>query len=468
MNKVILKILIITCIWMLAGKGSSAAQIVDNSNTSISDTLIFDTTITTPVLKKDTITAQDITSSQRKQFEKTLVARYIDSLAVAKQKVFDENNKKSESLNPFLYKIFGPATYYKDVTKSHLGLNEEINETIAERDNMLMKWYMTFPTNFKFYDEQFDSEEIIIDTKEKAPAKEDIKEIIEKVDRKENISVMPENMDIGLQIVKPNFWKKSGSFGLKFTQNYISDNWYKGGNNNGTMLASLYLEAKYDDTKKMSWENHLDMKLGFVTSSSDTCHTYITDNDRLNFYSKIGIKRTKSWNYTASLDLTTQFMPGYKSNDTKTYSDFLAPLNGTLSIGMDFKPSLKKGNTLSLSLLPLSYKIRYIGLEDDNIYRVLNQWSDFKQDWGSKIEFNTKFTLVTNLTWKCRFYCFTSYTYVESEMENVFQYSFSKYISGELYTLWRFDDNRKEDFYDDKLGFFQFKEYLTFGLSYSF
>ena len=75
-------------------------------------------------------------------------------------------------------------------------------------------------------------------------------------------------MDINLEIKRPNFWKTDGNFKLQFTQNYISANWHKGGNNNGTMLATLFLEAKYDDTKKFTWENKLDMQLGFVTTSA--------------------------------------------------------------------------------------------------------------------------------------------------------------------------------------------------------
>ena len=40
-----------------------------------------------------------------------------------------------------------------------------------------------------------------------------------------------------LVIRKPNFWKHSASASLQFTQNYISSNWYKGGESNNTMLS---------------------------------------------------------------------------------------------------------------------------------------------------------------------------------------------------------------------------------------
>lgn len=457
---------IILSLFLALSSLESHAQVTEDS-VMVSDTIITDSSLIS--VHRPQHANRSGHTTIRRGYAQSIMNRYLDSLTVIKQRIFDEDENTDIDLNPHLYQIFGPATYYKGVAHNIFGLEENnLTPLDIEKDQMLMRHYMSFNNELKFHDDQFDSEALVVSTQEKAPAKEDIQSVIKEVEITDNLDMGNDDMDLGLKIVKPNFWKKSGNFGLKFTQNYVSDNWHKGGNNNGTMLASLYLEAKYDDTKKINWENHLDMRLGFVTTSSDTCHSYITDNDRLNFYSKIGIKRTKSWNYTASLDLTTQFMPGYRTNDTRTYSNFLSPLNGTFSIGMDYRPSMKNGNSLSLALLPLSYKIRYIHQEDEDIYRVLNQWVDFKQDWGSKIEFNAKFTLVKNLTWKCRFYCFTSYTYVESEMENVFQYTFSKYISGELFTLWRFDDNRKEDFYDNKLGFFQFKEYLTFGLNYSF
>ena len=47
-------------------------------------------------------------------------------------------------------------------------------------------------------------------------------------------------------------------------------------------------------------------------------------------------------------------------NDPTKYSNFLAPLDFYFSVGMDYKPKFENGNTLSVALLPLSYKFRYI------------------------------------------------------------------------------------------------------------
>ena len=124
---------------------------------------------------------------------------------------------------------------------------------------------------------------------------------------------------------------------------------------------------------------------------------------------------------------------------------------------------------MSVALLPLSYKLRYVGDKDENIHNATNMvGKNTREDFGAKLEFDSSVTLLKNLVWNCRFKAFTSYEYVESELENKLRFKLTKYISSELYTLWRFDDNRSRDLYDDNLGYFQFKEYLTFGLTYDF
>ncbi len=213
----------------------------------------------------------------------------------------------------------------------------------------------------------------------------------------------------------------------------------------------------------------MNVRLGFITTTSDTCHTFLTNNDQIQLNSKLGLKAAKSWSYTISGEVKTQSMPGYRSNNKLKFSDFAAPLDVAVSTGMDFRPSLKNGNSLSIAILPLSYKLRYIASNNENIHKVYNFIDrHVTQDYGSRIEINCNCKLQKNITWKCRSYCFTSYKYVEAEIENTVSFAFSKYISSDFYTLWRFDDNRDLKYYDDNLGYFQFKEYFTLGLKYNF
>ena len=388
------------------------------------------------------------------------------------------------TMSPYLYRLIGPGVYYRSVVADRFRLNG-VGESPVQRatteglerqrsmdgviEGALFDTYASHPELFHYYDAQIESERIVTPVPTAGAKKENLDPIYQKTEGIKDVAEVLDDVDVDIQIVKPNFWTTKGMFKLQFTQNYFSDNWYKGGNNNVTMLSNLVLEANYNDQNRVTWDNKLDLRLGFVTATSDSIHRYLTNNDKIYLYSKLGIKAAKNWYYTVSTEVNTQFLPGHKANDRRTYSKFLAPLDVYVSLGMDWKPKFKNGNTFSLALLPFSYKMRYINDEEETIHSSYNMRDkDFQQDFGSKIEFNSRVTIVKNLTWRCRCYYFTSYKYCESEMENVFTFQFNKYISSEVYTLWRFDDNRDKKYYDDTLGYFQFKEYFTLGLAYNF
>ena len=399
--------------------------------------------------------------------ERRIVDRYIDSLQSALSRK-DVKLLEEIDISPFYYQMFFPSTYYSNVTRSAFSLD---STSQTPMNLQLLQLYTARPSQVQHYDAQFKNEALLESGRTPAgQSSDDIKkELNSAISSNARNKVGDDNLDIGLQVVRPNFWKTAGSFSMKFTQNYFSENWYQGGNNNGTMLATLNLSAIYNDTKKITWENRLDVRLGFITTTSDTCHTFLTNTDKIQLNTKLGVKAIKQWNYTVSGEAKTQMMPGYRSNNRLKFSDFLSPLDVSVSTGMDFKPKLKNGNTLSLALLPLSYKMRFINSHDENIHKV-NKFENRRvsQDYGSRIEFNCKFSIAKNFSWKCRSYCFTSFEYVEAELENIFTYEFSKYITTDVYTLWRFDDNRPIKYYDDNLGYFQFKEYFTLGLKYDF
>lgn len=425
-------------------------------------------------------------AQESSDYNEKIISAYSDSLLSLRRKITGSKEFENKDLNPYFYRLVGPATYYSSSVRGAMRMDWQLpsqrevlhsssgmlyrDRICKEVDASLIGMYVNSPARIGRYDAMYMNENIIEQKSGKlGKDSKDLETVLDDVKGIEDVTEVIEDVDINIKVTRPNFWKTDGNFSLQFTQNYFSENWYKGGNNNGTMLASLILHANYNDQRYIQWDNKLEMRLGFVTTTSDSCHTFLTNNDKLNLYSKLGVKAAKSWFYTVSLEANTQFMPGYRSNDRRMYSKFLAPLDVYLSVGMDFKPSLKNGNSLSVALLPLSYKFRYIGTDDDNIHSVFQIGpSGFRQNFGSKVEVNSSVKILNNFSWRCRFYYFTSYEYAESELENVFSFAFSKYIKSELYTLWRFDDSRSKAYYDDNLGFFQFKEYLTLGLSYSF
>ena len=434
-------------------------------------------TLVVVALLSQSLCAQN--AHKNRKLNKEVVSKYTAALATAKSDIA-ANAEESQELNPYYLTVFTPGTYYGKATHQLFTLdvdtkNAEKTLGMRLREQMdslanvnLFNLYASSPNSFSTYDDRF-MKESLVESEKPVESDKELNTIISNANEMSDVADVTGDVDVDLAVTKPNFWKRTGSFGLQFTQNYFSDNWYKGGNNTQSMLASLIIEANYDNQKRLQWDNKLEMRLGFITAPSDTCHTFLTNNDKLYARSKLGTKAAKSWYYTTAVEAQTQFMPSYRTNDRRRYGAFFAPFDLFASIGMDFKPALKNDNSFSLALLPLSYKMRYIRGNDDNIHAVYNMVGEHcTHDIGSKIEANLTYHIAKNLTWTSRFYYFTSYKYAEGEFENKFDFKFSRFISAQFFTLWRFDDNRSRDFYDDNLGYFQFSEYLTFGLAYSF
>lgn len=401
----------------------------------------------------------------------SIVKMYCDSIISLHNNIYSDSTEHW-SIDYNLYKLITPSIYYNEPVSNYLSIDstkyEHTSSNKMAANKLLLHMYQHTPELLKTHENALAEEKII--EKDVSNKKEDkaLEKVLDDKTKVKDVDDMLVN-DVQIVVTRPNFWKRTCTFSSQFTQNYFSENWHKGGNNNATMLTSLTVNANYNDQKSISWENTLDLRLGFITTTDDTCHNFLTNNDRIRLWSKLGVKANKHWAYTTTLEANTQFMPSHRSNDRRTYSDFLAPLDVIFSVGMDYKPKFKNGNTLSVALLPLSYKLRYVGDKDETIHSATNmKGKNTKEDFGSKVEIQSTVKILKNLTWYSRFVAFTSYEYVESEFENKIRFKLTKYISSELNALWRFDDNRPIQYKDDKLGYFQFREYFTLGLTYDF
>lgn len=277
------------------------------------------------------------------------------------------------------------------------------------------------------------------------------------------------NAEVNMLIMKPNFWKYSGSGKLQFTQHSVSDNWYTGGENTNALYSELNLSAKYDNKQGIEFENKLRLKLGFITAPSDTVHKYKTNSDEICFDSKLGIKAFKDLYYTISLEVKTQFFPNYRTNSDVMVSNFLSPLQLKFSIaGLDYKYS-KKNKKMSVSILgsPLTYK--HVYLKSNRIYNPssfgVESGRTTANTYGSELTAKLNWKISPNITWDSKFVYFTTYEKVQASWENTFDFKLNRYWSTTLFVHPRFDDG--VTLTDDNRSYFQFKEMLTFGLSYS-
>lgn len=373
--------------------------------------------------------------------------------------------QEKDSVDGQYFKLFAPLTFYHEVAGDQLSIAsdnpDEVSQTI---DQALMHVYLNRPDLVEATEtEQEASGELRQDIIEQP-----IVQAVTMVDQAEPLPEAPEADPVEVVVEKPKFWTRKGDGYLQFMQNYVSGNWYKGGESNYSAVGSLTLEANYDNKSKWRWDNKLEMKLGFQTSRTDTVHKFKTNEDLFRYTGKVGLQAANKWYYTLQVLAYTQFARGFRANNVKTFSDFMSPFNFNVGLGMEYKvEAFDKKLTGTINLSPLAINYRYVdrtalassfGVKTDKHTHSLT-------DFGSQVTAGLEWKMNDVVTWKTRLYAFTSYHRAELEWENTFALRVSKYISANLFLFPRFDDS---NMWDDDLGYWQFKEYSSLGFSYNF
>lgn len=280
---------------------------------------------------------------------------------------------------------------------------------------------------------------------------------------------MPSNVAGGMKttVVKPNYWKFSGKVAMKFTQNYISGNWFQGGESNKTMLAEIDLNMNYDDKDRITFVNHMDIDLGFATSKADTLHSFRTNTDRLRLESTLGYKLVKNLDLAAKMKLESQMLPNYPINSHDFVSKFMAPFDANFSLGLNYKPSWENFK-LEVYLAPLSaYNYRFVRYGELAARYGIREGRHHKEDFGTQLVVtipSMRIFKIVNMWSKAEYY--TNYARAFFHWETKFDVELSKYFSVSLNMHARFDDSAP-GLYDADYGYWQFKELMTLGVSYS-
>lgn len=269
-----------------------------------------------------------------------------------------------------------------------------------------------------------------------------------------------------LLVIKPNFWTISGNGYMQFSQNYISDNWYKGGESTVSLLSGMTWQFNYDDKQKIQFENKIEWKLGFITAPSDTVHQYKTSEDMLRLSTKLGYKAFHNWYYTLSGEFKTQFFSKYDTNSDNLVSGLLSPAELNIGLGMDYKYVKDGVCNLSVLINPFNYS-RYSVASDrvDPTKFNIEAGHKVENQWGSRLETTLKWNIITNLLWESRLSYTTNYEKVLAEWENTFTFAFNKYFSTKLFVHARFDDSVTLE--PDDHSYFQLQELLSLGFNYS-
>lgn len=363
------------------------------------------------------------------------------------------------------YRLFAPLTFYHNVASNQFSISSNDSDKVGQAINQaLMHIYLKRPELVKVTESEQEKAGSLRQDIIETPVMQEV----EIVDQAAPMPETPEAAPVEVVIEKPNFWKYKGDASLQVMQNFVSDNWYKGGESNQAAVGTVTLEANYDNKSKWKWDNKLEMKLGFQTSPSDTVHKFKTNEDLIRYTGKVGLQAANRWYYTLQMLAYTQFYHGLKSNNTKVFSDFMSPFNLSVGLGMDYKvQALANKLTGTINMSPLAVNYRYVDRADlaKSFGVKTPKHTHSLTDFGSQITASITWKVNDVLSWKTRIYGFTSYERSEVEWENTFTLRVSKYISANLFLFPRFDDanNRDED-----LGYWQFKEYSSLGFSYNF
>lgn len=353
------------------------------------------------------------------------------------------------------YRLFTPLSLYDSPLRHYLKPGESPDEV----DKALLHIYLTSPELVKTTEQHLHAVGSPEETKQ-VRVQPDIVDII--APKAEE----PEAYPIDLVISKPNFWTFAGEYYMQFLQNYVSSNWYKGGQSNYSMVGGLTIQANYNNKQKVRFDNKLELKLGFQATRDDSLHNVKTSEDLIRYTGKLGLQATKRWYYTLQTIAQTQFMRSYKSNDPTIYSDFLSPFVLNVSLGMDYNVDwLKKRLTGSIHLAPIAYNFKYVDRLSLATRYGLDEGKHQLNDFGSEINIDLTYKFATNMKWSSRLYFYTTYERTELEWENTVVLQINRFLTTNILLYPRFDDGSTKD---NHHGYWQLKEYCSLGFTFQF
>lgn len=281
-----------------------------------------------------------------------------------------------------------------------------------------------------------------------------------------------DNTKVELRVweIDKTHWLHTLNTGLQFSQAYLSDNWYQGGNNN----ISLFFNFLWDVQLNPVWhpnfmlQSTLSYKLGLNSASQDTHHNYSISQDLFQYNFKMGLKATNNWYYSLTTQFKTQMLKNYEANSDVLKADFLSSGDLTVGLGMTYSKSNKsKTVVFNASISPLSYNLKTcISEKIDHSKFGMAQDKRFVNEIGSSAELTFKAVIAKNINYNSRLFLFSDYKYFLSDWENTLSFQFNRYLSTQIYAHLRYDTSVSNP--DSKWGKLMLKEILSFGLTYTF
>ncbi|MEI8085718.1 MAG: DUF3078 domain-containing protein [Paludibacter sp.] len=273
------------------------------------------------------------------------------------------------------------------------------------------------------------------------------------------------NKKFTLRKINPSPWSHKASSLAQFSQNYVSQNWYQGGNSNLAVLGILSGQLNYDNKKSIQWENNAEWRMGFNTVTGDSLRTLSTNDDVLKINSKLGIKAGGNWFYSGSVDFSTQFFNSYKGiNSPVKKASLFTPVRLNVGFGFDYKYQ----KLLSLMISPVAFKYIYMS---DNVGVAPNLFGiktgeNTLSEVGSSFKAVLTYAPVREIQFDSKMSFYTNYQKVEIDWELVCNMTINRFMSTRISFNPRYDNTVIEKPGENAKP--QFKQFMSVGFSHKF
>ncbi len=259
-------------------------------------------------------------------------------------------------------------------------------------------------------------------------------------------------------------WYKEARTLVQFTQNYISPNWYKGGNSSLALLALVKGQINYKKDNFV-WENTGEWRMGLsTTGKTDTVHFINVTDDQFRLYSKAGYQVYSKLYISASLEFQTTFLPSWKANSQELKSTIMTPIRYNMGIGLDYKPL----DWLTINFSPAAYKLVHAAVSDSTRVDVtsfgIDKGKKTLSEFGSSVRVEAKYKPLREIEIYTLFYFYTNYRQVEFDWQIDVDFIINRFLSTHLTLHPRFDSTVKST----EPQHLQFKELLSIGFNHYF
>lgn len=144
--------------------------------------------------------------------------------------------------------------------------------------------------------------------------------------------------DVGKVKLKIPRWIHHFQSSVQFSQVYVSENWYKGGNSNLNLVSDQQYSINLNDlSKKLLFENSVQWRLNINNAPDEDSRSIRINEDLFQINSTFGVKAFNKWYYTTSLYYKTQIFNNFKVNTDERITEPFSPSEFNMGVGMTYQ-----------------------------------------------------------------------------------------------------------------------------------